>query len=152
MTPELIRKGNTEGDLGKGCWSLADDPVVYISKEDLLSSNDHINYGVKGNTYDNSEFYDYDVRLVSFFDPASVKVNLNTNLYHNIHDVVVTTNYGVYTDRQLGYSDQFRHFLMLDDRPTFSINGGETSGVAISSRIISLTQSSRVTAPAKAAP
>lgn len=129
MTPELIRKGNTEGDLGKGCWSLADDPVVYISKEDLLSSNDHINYGVKGNTYDNSEFYDYDVRLVSFFDPASVKVNLNTNLYHNIHDVVVTTNYGVYTDRQLGYSDQFRHFLMLDDRPTFSINGGETSGV-----------------------
>lgn len=129
VTPELISKGNVEGDLGRGCWSLAEDPVIYISKEDLMSSTDHLNLGVNGTTYSNSEFYDYDVRLVSFFDPASVKLNLNTDLYHNIKDVVITTNYGVYTDRQIGYTDQFRHFLMLDERPSFSISGGKTSGV-----------------------
>ena len=129
VTPELISKGNVEGDLGRGCWSLAADPVIYISKEDLMSSTDHLNLGVNGSTYNNSEFYDYDVRLVSFFDPASVKVNLNTDLYHNIKDVVVSTNYGVYTDRQLGCTDQFRRFLMLSERPSFSISGGKTSGV-----------------------
>ncbi len=129
VTPELISKSNVEGDLGRGCWSLAEDPVVYISKEDLMSNTDHLNLGINGTAYSNSEFYDYDVRLVSFFDPSSVKINLNTDLFHNIKDVVVTTNYGVYTDRQVGYSDQFRHFLMLDARPTFSISGGKTSGV-----------------------
>lgn len=129
VTPELISKGNVEGDLGMGCWSLADDPVVYVSKEDLLSNVDHLNLNVNGSTYTNTEFYDYDVRLVSFFDPSSVKLNLNTNLYHNITDVVISTNYGVYTDRQVGYSDQYRRFLMIGERPSFTINGGKTSGI-----------------------
>ena len=129
MTPELISKGNTEGNLSQGCWSLADDPIVYISKEDLMCSTDHINLGTNGTTYNNNEFDDYDVRLVSFFDPASVKLNINTDLYHNIKDVVISTNYGIYTDRKVGNTDQYRRFMQLDERPSFSISGGKTSGI-----------------------
>ena len=129
VTPELINASSSDSKISTGCWSLADDPVIYVSKEDLICSIDHINLGVKGSTYDNSEFYDYDARLVSFFDPASVKLNLNTDVYHNIHDVVISSNYGVYTDRQVGNTDAFRNFLMLDARPSFSINGGKTSGI-----------------------
>ena len=58
-----------------------------------------------------------------------MKLNLNTDVYHNIHDVVISSNYGVYTDRQVGNTDAFRNFLMLDARPSFSINGGKTSGI-----------------------
>lgn len=129
VTPSLIERGNTEGNFAKGCWSLADDPVIYISKEDLMCNLDHINFRVNGDKYDNSEFFDYDVRLVSFFDPSSIKVNINTGIYHNVRDVVVTSNYGVYTDRQAGFTDQYRSFLMFGERPSFSISGGKTSGI-----------------------
>ena len=125
----LISPGNADGNTGKGVWGLAADPVVYVSKEDLLSSVDHFNLVADGSNYTNSEFYDYDVRLVSFFDPSSVQVNLNTDLFHNIKDLVVTTNYGVYTNYNMGHSDSYRKFLKLDDRQTINIGGGKTSGV-----------------------
>lgn len=130
VTPELMAAGNADGNMGKGVWSLAADPVIYVSKEDLMSSSDHFNLNVKGDTYSNTDFYDYDVRLVSFFDPTSVKVNLNTDIFHNIKDLVVTTNYGVYTNRNIGHSDSYRRFMKLSDRPTFSLSGGKTSGIA----------------------
>ena len=129
ITPELLAAGNADGNTGKGVWGLAADPVVYVSKEDLLSSVDHFNLVADGSNYTNSEFYDYDVRLVSFFDPSSVQVNLNTDLFHNIKDLVVTTNYGVYTNYNMGHSDSYRKFLKLDDRQTINIGGGKTSGV-----------------------
>ena len=129
ITPELLAAGNADGNTGKGVWGLAADPVVYVSKEDLLSSVDHFNLVADGSSYTNSEFYDYDVRLVSFFDPSSVQVNLNTDLFHNIKDLVVTTNYGVYTNYNMGHSDSYRKFLKLDDRQTINIGGGKTSGV-----------------------
>ena len=129
ITPELLEAGNPDGNIGKGVWGLASDPVVYVSKEDLMSSSDHFNLVANGSSYTNTEFYDYDVRLVSFFDPTSVKVNLNTDLFHNIKDLVVTTNYGVYTNRDMGYSDSYRKFMKLNDRQTFSLGGGKTSGI-----------------------
>ena len=134
VTPELMAAGNADGNMGKGVWSLATDPVVYVSNEDLMSSSDHFNLYINGETYSNTDFYDYDVRLVSFFDPASVKVNLNTDIFHNIKDLVVTTNYGVYTNRNMGYSDSYRRFLKLGDRPTFSLSGRSTSGIVRLSR------------------
>ena len=131
VTPELVNAANSSSNISEGCWSLAADPVVYVSKEDLMCNTDHINLDVRniGASFSNDEFYNYDARLVSFFDPSSVKLNINTNIYHNIHDVVVTSNYGIYTDRPVGNTDAFRNFMMLDPRPSFSINGGKTSGL-----------------------
>ncbi len=126
LTPELMNAGNGEGNMGAGVWGLADDPVIYVSKEDLMANVDHMNISNNGSAYGNSEFYDYDVRLVSFFDPRTVKVNLNHSLFHNIRKVVVTTNYGVYTNREVGYTKDYRDFMMFEDYPTFSLTDGKT--------------------------
>lgn len=126
LTPELMNVGNGNGNLGVGVWGLADDPVIYVSKEDLLANIDHMNINYNGSNYQNSEFYNYDVRLVSFFDPRTVKVNLNTSLYHNIREVVVTSNYGIYTNREVGYTKDYRDFMMFDEYPTFSLTNGNT--------------------------
>ena len=126
LTPELMNAGNGNGNMGAGVWGLAEDPVIYVSKEDLMASVDHMNIGFNGTDYSNAEFYDYDVRLVSFFDPRTVKVNLNTGLFHNVRDVVVTSNYGIYTNRDAGYTKDYRDFMKFEDYPTFSLTNGKT--------------------------
>ncbi len=136
LTPELMNVGNGNGNLGAGVWGLAEDPVIYVSKEDLLANVDHLNIGYDGSTYTNSEFYDYDVRLVSFFDPRTVKVNLNTELFHNVHEVVVTTNYGIYTNREMGYTKDYRDFMKFEDYPTFSLTNGKTGLVRLTDKSI----------------
>lgn len=125
LTPELMNVGNGNGNLGSGVWGLADDPVIYVSKEDLMANVDHMNIYHDGKYYVNDEFYQYDVRLVSFFDPRTVKVNLNTSLYHNIRNVVVTSNYGIYTNREVGYTKDYRDFMMFENYPTFSLTNGK---------------------------
>ena len=74
--------------------------MIYISKDDLFSVNDHLNVGRVNGAWANEEFDYSQVRLLSFFDPSSVKINLNTGLFHNIRNLAVKTNYAVYTDRQ----------------------------------------------------
>lgn len=129
LTPELMAASNPYGNLGTGVWGLEEDPVVYISDEDLMAATDHINMNITDKGYTNSEFKDYDVRLVTFYDPSSIKLNLNTDIFHNIRDLVVTTNYGVYTNRQIGNTDSYRRLMKLNSRPTFKINNGRTSGL-----------------------
>ncbi len=58
-----------------------------------------------------------------------MKLNINTDLYHNIRDVIVSTNYGVYTDRKVGHTDQYRQLMQLGERPSFSLSGEKTSGL-----------------------
>lgn len=48
VSPEAIASANgDDGHMGNGIWSLAEDPVVYIDKDDLLSAYDHFNVGVR---------------------------------------------------------------------------------------------------------
>lgn len=130
VAPEAISSVNgDEGHVGEGIWSLAEDPVVYVDKEDLLSSYDHFNLFVTPNGYTNTNFGDYEVRLVYAFDPTSVSINLNRELYPELSDVNVTTTVGIYPSRSYGYTEPYRQFMMMGDRPTFSLAPGKTSGV-----------------------
>lgn len=132
LTPELMDKASAQNQhLGTGVWGLAEDPVIYISKDDMFSVNDHLNVIDKGNgTYGNDEFDKSQVRLLSFFDPASIKINLNTSLFHNIRDVTIKANYAVYTDRQTGYTDSYRQFLGFGERPSFALGEGGKNQVS----------------------
>ncbi len=130
VSGEAITSANgADGHVGKGIWGLADDPIVYVDKEDLLSSYDHFNIQATANGYSSSNFADYAARLVYAFDPTSVKVNINRDLYPWIYDVNVTTTIGVFPARQYGYTDPYRSFLMLPARQTFSLAEGKKSGV-----------------------
>ena len=131
LTPELLAQDVDNPHLGTGVWGLAEDPVVYISKEDLFSVNDHLNIAVINDTLKNQDIALSHIRLLSFFDPSSVKIKLNTSLFHNIRNMAVKTNYAVYTDRQLGHTDSYRQFLGFGNRPSFSLTGGNTNNVLV---------------------
>lgn len=128
-TEAMTSANGADGHMGKGIWGLADDPVVYVDKEDLMSSYDHFNLQTTANGYNTNNFSTYEVRLVYAFDPTSVKVNINRDLYPEIYDVNVTTTIGVYPARQYGFTDPYRSFFMLSARPTFSLAEGKKSGI-----------------------
>ena len=132
VSPENIDATNTaDGHMGRGIWSLAQDPVVYIDKDDLISEYDHFTImdNGDGSGYTASDFENYGVRFMWFFDPTSVRVNLNRDLFPDVTEVKVTTTCGVYTGRRAGNSDVFRDFLTLDERPTFTLNSDSTTKI-----------------------
>lgn len=124
ITPKLLQetKNYTKTQwFGSGCIGLAEDPVVYVSEEDLLSISPNIMISKNGNNYTAPSFRKDSVRLVSFLDPRTVKVCINTDVYHNIDSLQLIINYGVNINRPVGNTDDYRAMLMLDQRPTFSI-------------------------------
>lgn len=129
VSPQGIFSSNGEnGHVGKGVWSLAEDPVVYIDTEDIISTQQNFNLTIKEDGYFRESFSNYDARLVYALDPTSVKVNINEDLFHGIQDVTVTTNVGVFPNYPYGHTDSYRRMLMLKDRPSFSLAEGKTSG------------------------
>ena len=120
-----------DGHMGRGIWSLAEDPVVYIDKDDLISEYDHFTIldNGDGSGYTASDFENYGVRFLWFFDPNSVKVNLNNRLFPDVTEVKVTTTCGIYAGRPMGSSDVYRDFLTFDERPTFTLNSDTTTQI-----------------------
>ena len=122
------------GHIGKGVWGLAEDPVVYIDKDDIISTQNNFTVGCTSDGYTNSAFGNYDARIVYAFDPTSVKINLNEDLFKGIDSVTVTANVGVIPNLAYGNTDSYRKMLMLKDkdnnyaRPKFSLAEGKTSG------------------------
>ena len=116
------------GHMGKGVWSLAEDPVVYIDKDDILSSQRSFNLLCTADGYSISTFGDCDARIVYAFDPTSVKLNINQDLFRDIADVTVTANIGVFPNLAYGNTDGYRAMLKMGSRPSFSLAEGKTSG------------------------
>ncbi|MBQ7533637.1 MAG: hypothetical protein IJT45_08140 [Bacteroidales bacterium] len=132
VSPQNIDNTNgADGHMGRGIWSLAEDPVVYIDKDDLIAEYDHFTImdNMDGSGYTASDFENYGVRFMWFFDPTSVKINLNRDLFPDVTEVKVTTTCGIYTGRPMGSSDAFRDFLTFDERPTFTLNSDTTSKI-----------------------
>lgn len=128
ITPFLLDASNSNSNFGKGCFALVEDPVVYVSTDDLLSSSARINLTSKDGDFESVSFSKDSVRLVSFFDPSSVKFMLNTDIYHNIRDLTVTLNYGVDAANYTGNTDGYRTFMGLNPRGTFKLKEKLSSG------------------------
>lgn len=129
VSPRGIYSANGEnGHVGKGVWSLAEDPVVYIDTEDVISSQSSFNLLCTSTGYSLSNFANYDVRIVYAFDPTSVKVNINKDLFREIQDVTITANVGVLPNYPYGHTDSYRNMLTFGERPSFSLSEGKTSG------------------------
>lgn len=122
VTPFLLDASNKNSSIGTGCFGLVDDPIIYIAKEDLLSSSDHINITEQGGKQLCTSIAKDSLRLIAFLDPASIKFYLNTDIYSHIEDLTVTLNYGVDLNQQPGHTDSYRNFMSLEKRPTFKLN------------------------------
>jgi len=123
---EIAESNGEDGHFGHGIWGLAEDPVVYIDKDVILSSSYNVNLVKKGDhLYSNTNIPDYHLRMVSIFDPTSVKVNLNTTDFEGVKKVSVVTTCGVYPDRVKGNTLPYRDMLKLDS-PYLDLSGGKT--------------------------
>ena len=99
---------------GQGVWSLQDNPIVYVVNDRLLGEDEDFGCIVKAEGYSkgvsNSEADN--LRLMTFFDPTSIKINLNTALYKNIRNVEMSWTYGVYPNQPHGHTDSYRKGIM----------------------------------------
>ena len=124
VTPQLLKASNADKDyvwMGSGCFALAEDPVICVSTEDLLTVSNSIAITKNGNNYTAPSFPNDSVRIVSFLDPRTVKICLNTDVYQDIKDLNITVNYGINTNRPVGNTDCYRNMMKIEPRPTFSI-------------------------------
>ena len=128
VSAEGVNSANgSNGHVGKGVWSLAEDPVVYIDRDDIISSESSFNLQCTPTGYYINTFQNYNARIVYAFDPTSVKLNINTDLFRDIQDVTVTANVGVFPNQPYGHTDRYRRMLMLGERPSFRLSS-KTSG------------------------
>lgn len=128
MNTKNLAKYNS--NVGKGVWSLADDPVIYVVDDRILGDVQTMNMIVKGDgVYGCPAAADYHLRMVSFFDPTSLKLNINPEVFDDVSDVKVLCNYGVYTDEKGGHTSQYAKLMSLD-RPKLNIvKEGETMSI-----------------------
>ena len=103
-----FKKSNADTNFGKGVWGLAADPIIYVVDDCMLGEVKRFNLTVNGDgTYGNSEVGNYNLRMVSFLDPTSVQLNINTELFPDISDVSVTCSYGVYPSVPKGHTSKY---------------------------------------------
>lgn len=121
LTMRVSNFAKYNSHLGQGVWNLAEDPVVYVVDDRMMGDLRRINLTVNGDgTYGNSDLDDYHLRMVSFFDPTSVKLNINTDVFPDISDVKVICDYGVYTDAVSGHTSKYAKLMELE-RPKMQI-------------------------------
>ena len=130
ITKGLLEDANDSICLGDGLWSLADDPVVYICRDDVLSSSKQFTVKTESDGYKFDDFGEDSVRLVCWLDPSSIKINLNPDRYHfrKTDSVKVNIGFGVAYNRDEGYTDCYRDLLKLDSRPSFKFIENTTKG------------------------
>lgn len=121
---------------GQGVWSLQDNPIVYVVNDRLLGEDEDFGCIVKAEGYSKgvSNPEADNLRLMTFFDPTSIKINLNTALYKDIRNVKMSWIYGVYPNQPHGHTHVYRTDLMeLDvDEPIFIDKKGNENEFYIS--------------------
>lgn len=132
--PSITLKGTTfkstneDTHFGKGVWGLAADPVIYVVEDCMMGDVSHFNMSINGNgTYGCSGVEDYHLRMVSFLDPTSLQLNLNTEIFPDVSEVETSIDYGVYPDVEKGHTSKYASLLELE-RPSIRIVEGTKSG------------------------
>lgn len=103
-----------DDNVGKGVWSLQENPIVYVLNDLLLGEYEDLSVVVADDGYLLGA-YDPEhnnLRLFTYFDPQSIKLNLNTGMFKDISNVKVSWTYGVYPNQPKGHTDIYRNGLL----------------------------------------
>lgn len=127
VSAQAIESANgPDGHLGSGLWGLAEDPVIYIDRDVLLSNVSTVNLVRKGNNvYADPAAPSHALRMVYFLDPTTVKLNVNTADIPGVKKVSVITTCGIYPEREKGNTKPYRDMLMLDSS-AYDISAGKS--------------------------
>ncbi len=125
-----VHVDNPSSHFGNGVWGLQESPVIYVVDDVMLGEKDRINlFRAKGSKqYANKDIENYGLRMIQFFDPTSVRVNLNTSIFPNPDSVMVSCFYGVYPNELNGHTSPYVKLLNLD-RPAVTIFKDENTVV-----------------------
>lgn len=101
-------------NVGQGVWSLQDNPIVYVVNDRLMGEDEDLACFINEDSY---SFGATDpalnnLRLMTFFDPTSIKINLNTSLFKDVRNVEMSWIYGVYPNQPHGHTDIYRNALL----------------------------------------
>ena len=108
--------------IGEGVWSLQESPVVYIVDDHFLGTPKRVNYMMnEDGGYTTLLGTDNQLRFITFLDPSSIKLNINTNVFPDISDVNICTFAAVYPDENAGHSQGYRYMMKLDATPTVNL-------------------------------
>lgn len=129
LKASTFKNTNANTNFGKGVWGLATAPVLYVVDDCLLGDVRRFSLTVNGDgSYNNTEAEDYHLRMVSFLDPTSIKLNINTEIFPDVSDVKVTCNYGVYPDVPKGFTSKYASLLGLQ-RPVVKISEAKANTI-----------------------
>jgi len=110
-------KDTFKSDLFKGVWNIEDFPKVYVVTDMCYGEDYQMTLVSKGgNAY--GAGVDADARglkMITFYDPGSIRIKLNADLYSSVKDIQVTSFYGVYTDKTAGITSPYRKMMGLSD-------------------------------------
>lgn len=129
--PPITIKSSAFADshFGEGIWSLKKSPVIYVVGDQMLGDVNRLTLQCLGNGkygigQDLSE--KYKLRMITFLDPESIELNINSKVFPDISDVeVVAANYGVYPKEQAGHTSKYIKLLSLS-RPTVPITNANS--------------------------
>lgn len=108
--------------IGEGVWSLQESPVVYIVDDHFMGTPKRVNYMMnEDGGYTTLIGTDNQLRFITFLDPSSIKLNINTNVFPDISDVNIFTFVAVYPDENVGHSQGYRDMMKLDATPTVNL-------------------------------
>ena len=111
---------NDKAPAPEGIWSLAKDPVLYISENRMLSDVRRFNLTVENNGYSTGDASSYGARIITVLDPRSLEINLNTENYNNVDSINVTWYWGVYPYINTEHTLPYRQLMDLT-LPTIKI-------------------------------
>lgn len=108
--------------IGEGVWGLQESPVVYIVDDHFMGSRGSVNLilGEQGE-YKSASSLDQELRMVTFLDPSSIKLNINTNVFPDISDVNVYTFVAVYPDENAGHTQGYRSMMRMSNTPVVNL-------------------------------
>ncbi len=121
LSIDVSRFKGDSSHVGQGVWSLAEDPIVYVVDDVMMGDARRLTLTVNSDgTYDNSNPETNHLRMVTFFDPTSIKLNINTDVFPDVSDVKVVCDYGVYPGVAAGHTSKYLQ-LMGIKQPTMKI-------------------------------
>lgn len=107
-------------NIGQGIWSLMDNPVVYVVNSVILGEKNEQTLVVDRDGYllGPEDPKECNLRLITFFDPTSLKVKINERVRnkYSIDNVRITYTYGVYPNQLFGHTDVYKKDLLDYDK------------------------------------
>lgn len=131
----------TGSHLGKGVWSLVDDPVIYVVNDYITGQARRFNMianNEAGTYLATSNPRDMRLQLITCPDPSTLKVNISP-VFKDVKNVKVNWTWGVYTGGYypMGHSRTFRsavlgyatpQFVLFSDHKEGDMYGSSSSG------------------------